>query len=144
MSLLAAIPDGATVTVDSAPIIYVLDGRSKLADQFHELFAAVETGRNRIVISTITIAEVLAGPFRQRREALASRYRRVLTESRGWYVMDVDAEVAEAAARLRARHRLKLPDAIQLATALQSGSAALVTHDRDFRSVRDLPILTGQ
>lgn len=144
MSLLAAIPDGATVTVDSAPIIYVLDGRSELADRFQELFAAVEAGRNRIVISAITVAEVLAGPFRQRREALAGRYRRVLTESRGWSVMDVDADVAEVAARLRARHRLKLPDAIQLATALKSGSAALVTHDRDFRSVHDLPILTGQ
>jgi predicted nucleic acid-binding protein len=34
-------------------------------------------------------------------------------------------------------------DAIQLATALLSGSAALVTHDRDFRDVRDIPILTG-
>lgn len=86
MSLLAAIPDGATVTMDSAPIIYVLDGRSELADRFQAIFAAVEAGRNHIVISAITIAEVLAGPFRQRREALAGRYRRVLTESRGWSV----------------------------------------------------------
>jgi hypothetical protein len=31
----------------------------------------------------------------------------------------------------------------QLTTALLSGSAALVTHDRDFRDVRDIPILTG-
>ena len=142
MSLLAAVPEGATVTVDSAPIIYVLDGRSKLADRFQEIFAAVEAGRNRIVISAITVAEVLAGPLRQQREALVSRYRRVLTQSRGWSVMDVDADVAEAAARLRARHRLELRDAIQLATALQSGSAALVTHDRDFSRLTALHVLS--
>ena len=130
--------------MDSAPIIYVLDGRSELADRFQAIFAAVEAGRNHIGIAAIAIAEVLAGPFRQRREALAGRYRRVLTESRGWSVIDVDADVAEAAARLRARHQLKLPDATQLTTPLRSGSAALVTHDRDFRSARDLPILTGR
>jgi len=43
--------------------------------------------------------------------------------------------------RLRLVHRLKLPDAIQLATAVHEGCAALVTHDRDFAGVTDLPIL---
>ena len=46
------------------------------------------------------------------------------------------------AARLRVRYRLKLPDAVQLATAIASGAYGLVTHDRDFSTVRELPILT--
>lgn len=37
---------------------------------------------------------------------------------------------------------LKLPDAVQLATAIASGAYGLVTHDRDFSTVRELPILT--
>jgi predicted nucleic acid-binding protein len=141
VSLLDAIAEGATVTVDAAPIIYVLDGHPTLAEPFMELFAAIEAGRNQAVISAITIAEVLSGPLKLGREALAERYKQVLTASPGWSVMDVDSEVAESAARLRARYGLRLPDAIQLATAIRSGSSALVTHDRDFSKVREIPIV---
>lgn len=45
------------------------------------------------------------------------------------------------AARLRVRHRLKLPDAIQLATCVQAGCFALITRDRDFGPVSDVVIL---
>ncbi|CAG0967677.1 hypothetical protein MYXO_01119 [Myxococcaceae bacterium] len=43
--------------------------------------------------------------------------------------------------RFRSAYRLRLPDAIQLATAVATGSAALVTHDRDFSRVREIRIL---
>jgi len=49
---------------------------------------------------------------------------------------------AESAARLRGQYGLKLPDAIQLASALAINADALVTHDRDFGKVRGLRILT--
>ena len=39
-------------------------------------------------------------------------------------------------------HRLRLPDAIQLATVIEVGGYALITHDRDFRRVRDIKILS--
>lgn len=48
-----------------------------------------------------------------------------------------------SAAQLRAQYRLKLPDAIQLATALDIGAAAFVTHDRDFSRVSGVEILTN-
>lgn len=44
----------------------------------------------------------------------------------------LDADLAVLAARLRIEHRLGLPDAIQLATALSECCDALVTHDRVF------------
>ncbi len=143
MSLTESIPAGATVTIDSAPIIYLLDGHRILAPRFFPLFEAIEAGRYRAVVSAITLAEVLAGPLKRGREALVLRYRRILTESPGWTMLPVDAEIAEAAARFRLRYGLKLPDAIQLATAVHSGSAALVTHDRDFSAVREIPVFTG-
>ena len=42
---------------------------------------------------------------------------------------------------MRLRHRLRLPDAIQVAVAIQAGCHALVTHDRDFAGVTDLLVL---
>jgi predicted nucleic acid-binding protein len=55
--------------------------------------------------------------------------------------VDMDAEIAESAARLRAALKLKLADAVQAASALAIGADALITHDRDFSAVRDLRIL---
>ena len=41
----------------------------------------------------------------------------------------------------RLRHRLKLPDAIQLATAVQEGCHAMISHDRDFGKIREILVL---
>ena len=48
------------------------------------------------------------------------------------------------AAQLRVQYRLKLPDAIQLASALDISAEALVKHDRDFSRVQGLTVLTGE
>ena len=135
----AALADGAVVLVDTAPIIYVLESHPKWAARFEPLFAAHGEGRLSLVVSTITIAEVLAGPFSAGEEALARRYRGVLES---WRVVELTSEVAEQAARLRAKYRLKLPDAVQLASALVVNAEAVVTHDRDFGKVRGLRIMS--
>jgi len=46
--------------------------------------------------------------------------------------------------RMRACYGLKLPDAIQLATALELGAAASITHDCDFARVEGLAVLRGE
>jgi len=51
-------------------------------------------------------------------------------------------DIAESAARLRASLGLKLQDAVQVASALAINATALVTHDRDFKRVNSLPILS--
>jgi len=50
----------------------------------------------------------------------------------------------DLAARLRARYAMRLPEAVQLSTALRGGAVALVSHDRDFADCGDLPILSAQ
>jgi predicted nucleic acid-binding protein len=136
--LIEAIPAGARVVVDSAPVIYYLENHS-LAARFAPLFDAVADGAISIAISSITVAEVLAGPLGAGKEALAGRYRAAL---RRWLIVPVSEDLAVTAARLRVRFRLRLPDAIQLATTVETGSYALVTHDRDFSRVRDVRVLT--
>ena len=140
MNLGAQVPDGATVLVDTNPIIYLLEGNS-LGAAFLSLFEDIDSGRIRALVTPITVAEVVHGPLKAGKEALAERYRRAITQSASWSLREIDADIAVLAARLRLRHALKLPDAIQLATALEEGCYALVTHDRDFGAVSDLPIL---
>jgi predicted nucleic acid-binding protein len=105
------------------------------------LFEAAERGQVQLALSTVTLAEVLTGPYQAGQTALAKRYELAL----GVYqLVPLSASVAALAAQLRAQYRLKLPDAVQLASALDIGAAALVTHDRDFSAVQGLPVLMGE
>jgi predicted nucleic acid-binding protein len=135
------LPQGATVVVDSAPFIYLLDEHPQFAAQFVGLFEAAEAGDVHIAISSITLAEVLTGPYKAGQTLLGKRYEQALLN---YKVIPVSASIAALAAQLRARYRLKLPDAMQLATAIDVGASAFVTHDADFSSVEGLRILMGE
>ena len=134
----ATLPKNALLLIDSAPIIYWLEGHATLAPVFRPLFEAHAAHALRFAVTTLTLAEVLTGPLRTADEALARRYRAVLES---WQVIDLDRDIAESAARLRATLRLKLADAVQAASALAINAAALVTHDRDFSRLKSLLVL---
>ena len=137
----SSLSEGATVLVDTAPWIYVLEDHPVFAQRFTGLFEAAELGRIQLALTTVTLAEVLTGPFKAKQTALAKRYEKTLGRYR---VVPLSAQVAALAAQLRVQYRLKLPDAVQLASALDIGAAALVTHDRDFSKVLDFPVLNGE
>ena len=133
-----ALPAGALVLVDTAPIIYVLEGHGSLAQRFVPLFERHAAGEIGLAVTAITVAEVLTGPLSKREEGLARRYRTILES---WHVVVLTIDIADSAARICARTKLKLPDAVQVASALAINATALVTHDRDFAAVKGLQIL---
>jgi predicted nucleic acid-binding protein len=92
-------------------------------------FEAAERGEFRLVTSLVTLIEVLVHPLREGQRELAQQYRDVLLESANLTAVPLDERIAEQAAELRARHKLRTPDAIQVATALHSGAAWFFTSD---------------
>ena len=131
---------GALVVVDTAPNIYLLEDHPEFLDRFVGLFEAEAAGDLQMSISTITVAEMLTGPLRAGQDALAQRYEKAAR----FAVVPVSTAVAVLAARMRAKYGLKLPDALQLAAALDVGAAALVSHDRNFSRVEGLTVLRGE
>src|SRR5947199_2087593 len=109
------LPADALVLVDAAPIIYMLEGHPQFAPRFRPVFEAHEAGTMRLAVTSVTIAEVLTGPQQAQDHDLASRYSTVLMS---WRVIELDFDIAFRVAELRAKYRLKLPDAVQVATAL--------------------------
>jgi predicted nucleic acid-binding protein len=138
---LEGIPEGALVAVDSAPLIYYLENHPKHAERFAPYFEAAEAGAIELIVSVITLAEVLAGPLQHGNELLAGQYERALTSSDGWHVAPISQQIAVQAARLRATYRLRLPDAIQVATAITSGAHALLTHDKVFSRIKTIRVI---
>ena len=139
--LWGGLQEGDLVVVDTAPLIYILEDHPRFAPLFQGLFEAADRGQLQVAVSTISMAELLVGPFKEGRDALAKRYEKALEN---FELIAVSTEVAVTAARLRASTGLRLPDALQAATALEIGAAALATHDRDFSKLSGLKVLLGE
>lgn len=81
--------------------------------------------------STLLIPELLTKPIRERRELELRQLQFMLGRLD---LHPVDEVVAQLAAILGARHRLKAADAVHLATAVRVGADRFVTNNRrDFR-----------
>jgi predicted nucleic acid-binding protein len=87
------------------------------------------------VTSTITLAEILTKPLSDGNFELVEEIKFALKSFAALTIVPVDETLAEAAAIIRARYRLRLPDALQVAAAIQGGATLFVTNDDRFKKV---------
>ncbi|MFN8041614.1 MAG: type II toxin-antitoxin system VapC family toxin [Acidimicrobiales bacterium] len=123
---------GLTV-LDAGVIIGFLDRNDVHHPAAREALRDARDRHDRLVLPASALAEVLVGPSRTGARAVAAvqaLVRRVPID-----IQPLDADIAAAAAALRARHgSLELPDALVIATADHLEADHLVTTDRRWPS----------
>jgi predicted nucleic acid-binding protein len=129
------------VGLDTAPLIYLIEENSAYLPTIKPFFEALDRGEFQVVTSALTLTEVLVHPMRRGDHELADQYRRILLQAKHVSTVPVSNTVAEEAAQLRARHGLRTPDAIQLATAIRSGASSFLTNDTRLPTLASLRIL---
>jgi len=127
--------------IDTAPLIYFVERHAQFSPVVRTVIERAEAGDLELISSTLTLTEALTLPFQQQADAIAETYRAILLGSSYTRIFAVDAEIAELAARLRAKYRIKTPDAIQIAVSIQAGCEAFLTNDRNLKRVHDLSVL---
>ena len=132
---------GTVVALDTAPLIYLFEENPTYLPCIRPFFEAVDQGEFRVVTSVVTLTEVLVHPMRHRDRELADQYRRILLHASQVTAVPVSETIAEEAARPRATHGLRTPDAIQLATAIGSGASSFLTNDSRLPSLGSLRVL---
>lgn len=101
------------VVLDSTAVIAFLDGRDALHDVADQAIREL-TAKHRFYASAVTLTEVLTGAhLKHHDEAVVRAFFADLVSE----VLPVEEVGAERAARLRADHRLRTPDALILAAA---------------------------
>jgi len=75
------------------------------------------------------VMELTVRPWQIGRPSVAREYETLLLHFPNLVLVDVNREVARRAAQLRARHRIRPADALQVATALVYDATAFVTND---------------
>lgn len=120
--------------MDTSIFIYQLESNIRYLIFTDIIFDQIEQG-HKAVTSTITMTELLVHPYRKGDD-------RHLDEIYGWLNIypnldwiALNLEIADLAARIRALHNLKTPDAVQAATAVHDLATGLITNDPAFERV---------
>jgi predicted nucleic acid-binding protein len=101
-----------------------------------EVLRWTEEPGHAAVTSTVTMTELLVRPYRTLEESKVRQIYDLLLTYPNLRWITPDLEIADLAARLRARHRLETPDALQAATAVHAGATLLVTNDASFERIQ--------
>jgi len=123
------------IALDTSVFIYQLETNARYLPLTGRVFAWLEQPDSKAVTSTITMTELLVAPYRASDEQRADAFYGLLSTYPNLDWIAPDLEIADLAARLRAAHRLKTPDALQAATVLHSGASGLITNDPAFERV---------
>ncbi|HEV8580073.1 MAG TPA: type II toxin-antitoxin system VapC family toxin [Thermoanaerobaculia bacterium] len=120
---------GQRFYLDANFFIYVLEESEPWAEAARRILISLDRGECEAVTSELSLAECLVKPLELGRTEIAEVYLEFLRDRRSLLVVPVSREVLIEAARLRAQNRIKPPDAVHGATALQGGCASFLTND---------------
>lgn len=130
---------GQIIALDSMIFIYLFEEDKRFFTHVRELFKRIESGEVGAVTSIISLAETLSPSKYVDRIDLMNEIEGFFRESSGLTVLHVDWEIGQKAAQLRRENRdrnLRIPDAIQLATAIVGGASVFVTNDVKLKGLK--------
>ena len=133
-----ALRGAARVGVDTVVWIYHLEDVRPYSELTLHLLSEAAAGAMKLVLSTISVAEILAGPWRAGNRDWAERIEAALQALPGIDAADIAWSTARRAARIRGETNLPMPDALIIASALDRGAQLLVTNDAGWAHVRHL------
>ncbi len=129
------------IGVDTVAFIYLWEQHPRYAALAQALFQYLKKHQVRGVTSVITLIESCVLPQRQGRLDLVRSYEHALLHSQQVRVLPVDSSLARRAVTIRANYNLRVPDALQIAAAMEAGATAFVTNDRRLIKVQELKVL---
>lgn len=126
------------IGIDTPVLIYHLEDISPYSDLTTHLLARVAVRDAQLLLSVITVSEVLAGPWLAGERRRAEAVEAALGGLPGAVFAGIDRVTAVKAAEIRGRTKLPLPDALIVASVAHAGATVLVTNDAAWKG-RPLP-----
>jgi len=131
--------------LDTNALFYFLAGEEPYLELLLPAFRRVQRGDAAIFVSVVTEAELLVRAERDQSQQARERLMDLLSED-GIYVINTDRRIARRAAVIRGAalrqgtdKKLAIPDAIIIATAIETGCDAIVGNDAAWRGRTEIP-----
>lgn len=118
------------VCLDANCVIYLVEKNPLWAPKLVTRLAAVKAAGNTLAVSDLARSECLIGPFRIGDAAVLADYQRFFSNP-AVEMLPLTPTVCERAAEIRVASglKIKLPDALHLASALEHGCGLFLTND---------------
>jgi predicted nucleic acid-binding protein len=123
------------------PFIYLWERHPRFFKLAETLFGYLKQPEVQGVTSVITLIEACVHPQRQGRPDLVAAYERALRNSQQVQMLPVDTALARRAVILRASYGIRVPDALQLAAAMEAGATLFVSNDRRLSKVQEIHVI---
>lgn len=129
------------IALDTSLFIYQWEAHPVYSPLTDFVFASIERSDVVAVSSTITMSELLVHPYRDDDIARVNELFGDLSTFPNLDWIAPGLGIAAAAAKIRATYRLRTPDALQAATAIEAKATAMLTNDPIFKRVPDFDTL---
>lgn len=142
MSLADDLREAQVIFVDTAVVIYHIEGHVLFGPLAREAIGTLRSGAVRAFTSVMTLVEVLPKPVAAGSEDRAGRFIHFLQHTRDLELLEISVGIAEKAGRLRGTYPgLRAADAVQLAAGILAGARVFLTNDGGLRRIREIRVL---
>lgn len=131
------VPETGAVYLDANCVIYSIERVAPFHEMLELLMRRAGSAEVSLVTSELTLLECLVKPLRDRNDKVVALFRAVLTASNEVRMLPITRSVIELAAKIRADHALRTPDALHAATAIEARST-LISAEAAFGKVQGL------
>jgi len=127
--------------VDANVLIYMLDPASEWHPLAMRLVSSAADGRVALVTGDVAMSEVMVMPYRHGDPEIVREVRQLFEAPSPIRVIEHPRSVFDLAAQIRGRLGAGLVDALHLATAIEAGCDALISHDARMPRLPQMPVL---
>lgn len=140
-TLASALVNHRLIALDTSVWIYHLEGSVPFGSAADKVLESVAQGRVDAVVSELVLLELLVAPLKSEAHDVADEIELTLLHFPHLQLAPITRAVLVRAAGIRAQYGMRTPDAIMLASALESGATLAVTNDAAWRKVAGIEIL---
>lgn len=126
------------VGLDSNVFIYNLEHNPQFISSTDFIFNQLLSNKLKAATSIISLIEMLSYP------GTADVEEKIVEEffsTPNLEVFEVTKEIATKAARIRRNYKFRLPDSIQLATAIHAKAKAFISNDQRLKVFKEIPVI---
>lgn len=127
------------IGLDTNIFIYYFEQHPIFGSLTKQIFNQLADKKIKAITSTITIIELLSQ--KSSPEKISILKESLLTMS-SLEIIEVTTKIGIEAARIRREYGYRLPDSIQLATALSSRAKVFITNDSRLKGFKKLKVMT--
>ena len=120
-------------------IFLVILNQEKNWQLAEELLSDINNGKHMAYTSAICVSEILSGFYEEDESEKGEMFITDLKAISNFIITDVDFIISKEAAKMRAKYKIKLPDAV-IASSCKIHRCNLITQDKDLKKIKEINV----